>query len=908
MSLRDVWDVARLACQVRILVLCVLIAAAIFLPEFPSSDADFKYSSKEERCDPSHPPLHPDLLPMQRPWCTPLGFEGACDAETFQSQRALTSASASASAVDSVRVTGGGGGNGTGIALGRVLRSFERWDSLVNLEIAQFGYTTHVKTGCFFPLLPLATRTLARLLHNLATASGGPNPPPSFSSSSSPSPPPSPHSQAYPTAPSLSFLPSFHLCPRTWLVVSGIIMSNTSTIIATVLIFILTSMIITNTTSTASSASVTTAATPAAATSSRDLRDLRDSDPDRFRFARATAAVFALSPASVFMSVIYTEGLFAMLTFAFFILLTKARAHFHDQSSPTHHAYHVQSPSQGCSYRQTFCNIVIGGMYYAAAAVFALAASSTRSNGIVLSLFIALYWIMQLVPAYSSASSASSVSSSSQATSSSRRPSRRRCSTLPLLLLLLQFLIEITILLAIFLPSAAFQTYSHDAWCHPSRISAPDSHHWNPPPPYCITHSSRQRWTTVTLKLTWPPTFTISNPTAKSTGSVGTPSSSSSSSPSSSSLPSPQSIDVALPVPPVYSTLQRMYWGIQPFAFYRLEQVPNFIMASPVLFTGVIGLFITITLIISYILRTSVYIPRLLHQCLSHMYADVTACLGHPLCTSPLLFSSSLSSSFSPSSTITTTLSSSSSSSSCSSSSNVSSPPSPPSFPCASLHSVAQTTTLLPYFLYQSALLCIAFVYLHIQVSIRFFTPSPAFHWTVLALCSKQTVHALASLDLSAIVRHIFTSSDNSPALSSNSTLVTPSSLPTLRRSSRMKSTSMSTSTSSTSSTLSSLPASLQLSTTNSSNQSSKPMTRRRRMQSTTTGVPLNEERAPTPSSSSSSSIDESLSTHTHAYDSQSISPSLPHSDSSVGRLLLCCYVLYAVIGTVAHAMWLPFV
>ena len=168
-------DVALRACLARIVVIAIAALAFALLPSFPSIDADYQYPSNVPESQLyivtknfTHylrRELHPRLKQQWKPevisqYCTPLGF---------------------ASTPNYVHI----------------LTPFTRWDGLINLEIAQFGYGEE-KSFAFYPLWPLLMREAA------------------------------------------IWLPHTGLCPRDQLVLVGFILANFFAILSSVLLFALT--------------------------------------------------------------------------------------------------------------------------------------------------------------------------------------------------------------------------------------------------------------------------------------------------------------------------------------------------------------------------------------------------------------------------------------------------------------------------------------------------------------------------------------------------------------------------------------------------------------------------------------------------------------------------------------------
>lgn len=141
---------------------------------------------------------------------------------------------------------------------------------------------------------------------------------------------------------------------------------------------------------------------------------------DSQRFSIITVLLFCINPASVFMSAVYTEAVFAFLTFSGLCLLT-------------------------CSY------------FWSASFMFSLA-SATRSNGIVLAGFIAYSHICRMVTVYAT-----------------------RTSVVQLITILLSCVVQCTIVV---LPFVLFQLYSYWKYCLLPTGSDYEWCHWTLPLAY----------------------------------------------------------------------------------------------------------------------------------------------------------------------------------------------------------------------------------------------------------------------------------------------------------------------------------------------------------------------------------------------------------------------------------------
>ncbi len=179
------------------------------------------------------------------------------------------------------------------------------------------------------------------------------------------------------------------------------------------------------------------------------------------RLAFLAAVLFCVNPASVFMSAVYTECLFALLTFAGCLAMEK-------------------------------------GQLWPACVLFALGAA-TRSNGMILSGFIAYYHLKVLLADV-----------------------RCLCCRLSRSLSMLKTVIMAAIqCLVVVLPFAVFQHYGFLLYCQgDGGVALAGSH----PPPWC---------------------------------------------------------DWGIPLP--YSYVQAKYWGVGLFHYFQLKQVPNFLLAAPMI-------------------------------------------------------------------------------------------------------------------------------------------------------------------------------------------------------------------------------------------------------------------------------------------------------------------------------------
>ena len=189
------------------------------------------------------------------------------------------------------------------------------------------------------------------------------------------------------------------------------------------------------------------------------------------RLSFLAAALFCINPASVFMTAVYTECLFAMFAFSGLLLLEKS----YDWS---------------------------------AAVSFALAVA-TRSNGILLCGFLAFKWLFYVSDAYSKSDKFSRF----------------------LVFSVKRSLITALQCATVLLPLAAYQYYAYTIYC----TVATNSHSANSTPPWCYWNSSL-----------FPPLH--------------------------------------------YSHVQSHYWNVGFLRYFELKQIPNFMLASPMVLLSLYSL------------------------------------------------------------------------------------------------------------------------------------------------------------------------------------------------------------------------------------------------------------------------------------------------------------------------------
>lgn len=184
------------------------------------------------------------------------------------------------------------------------------------------------------------------------------------------------------------------------------------------------------------------------------------------RLSFLAAALFCINPASVFMTAVYTECLFAMFTFLGLLLLQK-------------------------------------GYDWPAAIFFALAAA-TRSNGILLSGFLAFKWLLYIHDAHLKNYSFGQF----------------------FLYAVRRIIITALQCTTALLPFAAFQYYAYTLYCN-KMINSVDLHSNNSPSSWCQSESI---------------------------------------------------------LPPLhYSHVQSHYWNVGFLQYFQFKQIPNFILASPMI-------------------------------------------------------------------------------------------------------------------------------------------------------------------------------------------------------------------------------------------------------------------------------------------------------------------------------------
>ena len=176
------------------------------------------------------------------------------------------------------------------------------------------------------------------------------------------------------------------------------------------------------------------------------------------QLAQAAALAFALTPGGVFFTALYTEALFACLTFTGLLLLEEAAAAAEAEAAEAEAVVAAVSTCLGCS----------TPVLLTLAAVLLTAASAVRSNGLLSAGFSA--WALLRIARASAFSAPSSSSSSAAAACQSRRPA----SSPALLCLAGAFALA-----GPCAPLPAFQRYAAwrlcpaAAWCHaPSTLYA----------------------------------------------------------------------------------------------------------------------------------------------------------------------------------------------------------------------------------------------------------------------------------------------------------------------------------------------------------------------------------------------------------------------------------------------------
>ena len=488
------------ATKVRLCILVIAVSTVLILPQFPSADADFVYADADtaSRSGIGHAPLRPELWSLQSPQCSPLGF-------------------------------------GPDNAARRALHALAKWDSLINLEIAQFGYASHEKTWAFFPLFPLLTRHLAVVLRHGSDL------------------------QRSITDAVLGLVGvtvrykepvrglTWHvLCPRDYLTLAALFLSFMSHILAVHALYLLTKRVLaaaaTSTAEVVADPPSSAPAPPAASRLAALIASIRGSTEALSRrraerFAVVTATVFALSPASVFFTAAYTESLFCFLSFAFLLVADSAKTRLHTLAHGQQ-----QRRAGACGWA-----IEAGWLVWDAfwAALLALLAATCRSNGASLLTYVlwpALAWgVGCVVRAKGSPVPAGGAAGAAEA------PRSRVCMAVASACYVAMHGLWTV---ALVLPAVVIQSAARDALCSAKRDAGTPAQHG-----FC-NHTA---WWTI-------PRVDVPVPML---GGL------------SSYRPHWPSFSIYLPPPPVYATLQAKYWSVGPFTYYELKQIPNFILAAP---------------------------------------------------------------------------------------------------------------------------------------------------------------------------------------------------------------------------------------------------------------------------------------------------------------------------------------
>lgn len=526
------------ALSTRLLIVLVAGVSSLVFPSFSSSDADFQYdlSPNTNQMDTCHPPLHKDLASMTHSGCNHLGF---------QADWASVTPSNDPSSLPSFLSR----------AYFTVLHSQQRWDALFNTHLAQFGYPSlsHLtspacrvsnisdsmafsappsyllsapKTAAFFPLLPFLIRRYAILLQSTLVSLS---------------------SLIYHLPYSGQFVSSLidrfiglH-CPRDWLVLSATLLSSMSFSMATVVLFLITSHIFQAFSSPAFSLPhplympppATTATISSSSSSSSSLITPYSDLPF------LVVSLFVLSPSAPFTTTAYTESLFSFLSFLFVFLAFSLTPSYcfsslsFISSSPSDTSLVSTRFPTFSSCRRLLFQFVLCCLQL----VLAIALSLTRSNAVALA----------LIPLASTFPSLISFLS---------LPSLRSCLHWATLYHVLHLTHAALIVLALFLPNAAFQSYMYSLLCHPPS-SVPGSLMDYDQLPLCNGVA--------------PVDFGLSF----HLGPSSIPS-------HLSRLAAPfPSFPIYLPPPPIYMRAQSYYWDIGFLHYFRLSQLPNFLLALP---------------------------------------------------------------------------------------------------------------------------------------------------------------------------------------------------------------------------------------------------------------------------------------------------------------------------------------
>lgn len=292
------------------------------------------------------------------------------------------------------------------------------------------------------------------------------------------------------------------------------------------------------------------------------------SPPRAQRTALLTSLLFCVNPAGPFFSAAYTESSFACASFAAMLLLERAGGESGEVHAPRRH-------SLGLAVR--YAQLLMG-------AVLCAAAAGMRSNGALLSAWVvyagARLW-------------AKSTDVGERGSSPSLALSWAHKARLTALWLV-HWVFVSACAVSVLLPLAAFQAAGWDALCNAGascdQEGASPVHHRASTTALPAIQSA-ENWRKFACAATSALSFLLPVPNAGVSGGGSTQHSSSpvmDDSLASGRAARPwcnaRTLGPVLPFPPLYSFVQREYWGVGgPFSYWQVKNAPQFLIAAPVL-------------------------------------------------------------------------------------------------------------------------------------------------------------------------------------------------------------------------------------------------------------------------------------------------------------------------------------